>query len=321
MKIIPTNSEEKTDKEISSTVNLNCNKYSIENEQRMEVYKGARTFGLLLVGGANDQQVPGDSGIYVSKVLEGGLAELDGRIYPGDRITAVKRYLEDGDAYTFSFDNDGRTTHEDAKQILRRCKGRVALFIVRKDELLETRNKTPYQTSQRAGMDPIIENATKTLLTDNDLSDHNKEAKEPDHIIGNKNENKLILSSQPSRASSLSGHIPAQIDQSRVRLVNVTPLIKSRSWTSSLAPRSNNCSTDYRDMAKYGIRPTSSFLCTDMIQPINKQVKDHHRIKKNWVSSKISSLSIREDDEEEHYSSSLPQVQKQFELEMEQRVL
>ena len=115
----------------------------IENETRIEVYKGARTFGLVLVGGVNDQQTPGDCGIYVSKVLEGGLAEVDKRILPGDRITAIKQYLDDGDAYTFSFDDNGAAkTHEDVKQILRRCKGKVELFIVRKDEKPLMTNET-----------------------------------------------------------------------------------------------------------------------------------------------------------------------------------
>merc|ERR1712110_505415 len=102
---------------------LSFEKYSIETEIRIDAYKGVRTFGLVLVGGARNQQTPGDSSIYVSKVLEGGLAEVDGRVMPGDRIAAIKQFLEDGDAYTFNFDENGNATHEDAKQILRRCKG------------------------------------------------------------------------------------------------------------------------------------------------------------------------------------------------------
>merc|ERR1712062_182237 len=120
---------------------LSFKQYSVEKEIRVDVYKGVRTFGLVLVGGASNQQTTGDSSIYVSKVLEGGLAEVDGRIMPGDRIAAIKQFLEDGDAYTFCFDENGSATHEDAKQILRRCKGNVAIFIVRKDEVLSTYNE------------------------------------------------------------------------------------------------------------------------------------------------------------------------------------
>merc|ERR1712020_223877 len=114
---------------------LSFRQYSVETEIRIDVYKGVRTFGLVLVGGASNQQTTGDSSIYVSKVLEGGLAEVDGRIMPGDRIAAIKQYLEDGDARTYNFDDDGSATKEDAKQILRRCKGRVALFIVRNEDM------------------------------------------------------------------------------------------------------------------------------------------------------------------------------------------
>ena len=338
MKTIEVHCENSASKEIRSGDNSNCSKYSIVNEENIEIYKGARSFGLLLIGGANDQQSPGDSSIYVSKVLEGGLAELDGRIHPGDRITAVKQYLDDGDAYTFDFDNDGITTKEEAKHILRKCKGRIALFIVSKNEKTENKNKT----AKNLSMDPIVKSVNKTNLIDNNPADQTKETSEPDHKICNENNLKLILPSQPpeasielmlssqppeasslssSSASSSSGEVLSRVDQSRVRLINVSPSIRSRSWPPLGAQRSNSCSVDYRAMAKYGIRPSSSLMYSDAIQPIYHEMMGHHRIKKKWISGKLSSLSIQEDDEEELYPAPLPQVQRRFELEIEQRVL
>merc|ERR1712165_460220 len=131
-----------------STVNGKINieeplEYVVDNEIKIEIFKGVRTFGLILVGGATDPQSPGDNGIYVAKVLEGGLAELDGRIKAGDQIVAIKQYLEDGDAYTFSLDGDSDVTHEGAKQILRRCKGRIAIFITRKTKTSVENNNEP----------------------------------------------------------------------------------------------------------------------------------------------------------------------------------
>jgi len=46
---------------------LSFRQYSVETEIRIDVYKGVRTFGLVLVGGSSDQQTPGDSSIYVLK--------------------------------------------------------------------------------------------------------------------------------------------------------------------------------------------------------------------------------------------------------------
>ena len=100
------------------------------NEVKIEIFKGVRTFGLALEGGANNAKCSGDNSIYVAKVLEGGLAELDGRIKAGDQIVAIKQYLEDGDAYTFSLDGDSDVTHEGAKQILRRWPILASVFLM-----------------------------------------------------------------------------------------------------------------------------------------------------------------------------------------------
>jgi len=308
---------------------LTINPPSMENEIRIEVYKGARTFGLVLVGGVNNQQFPGDCGIYVSKVLEGGLADVDRKILPGDRITAIKQYLDDGDAYTFSFDDNGTPkTHEDAKQIMRRCKGRVEIFIVRKDEKQLKNSHASNLTSQNLSTEPpYVEKAVKRIQENNTLCDLNEETKEPDDTSSassvehrcstSKYEGDRVSFGNNTVTSSASKEFPPRADCSRIKLINLTPLKHSRSWP--LSQNSKGCSVDYRDMAKYGIRPNSSF-CTDIIEPINSKVKDH-RIKKNWISNKMSSLSIQEDEEEELYASSFPQVQKRFELEMEQRVL
>jgi hypothetical protein len=36
------------------------------------------------------QHIPGDNGIYVTKVMDGGAAAADGRIAVGDKLVAVK---------------------------------------------------------------------------------------------------------------------------------------------------------------------------------------------------------------------------------------
>lgn len=37
--------------------------------------------------------MPGDNGVYVTKILEGGVAHKDGRMEVGDKLIAVKNTL------------------------------------------------------------------------------------------------------------------------------------------------------------------------------------------------------------------------------------
>jgi len=330
MRILPYTLEEKFDREEEELKSpLTVKPSYVENEIRIEVYKGARTFGLVLVGGVNNQQFPGDCGIYVEKVLEGGLADVDNRIIEGDRITAIKQHLDDGDAYTFSFDDNGSKTHEDAKQILRRCKGRVEIFIVRKDETPSTQNENLYSTSQNISIRPVSGvKSVNTSPNNNKKCDQSDETENTeftnsvssiaDCSSARKYDENVSPSTNITVSSSVLQNNRPHIDcSSKIQLINVTPLKHSRNFP--LSRNTAACSFDYRDMAKYGIRPNTS-LSTDIIQPLNTKVKDH-RIKKNWISNKMSSLSIQEDEEEELHAPSMPQVQNRFELEMEQRVL
>ena len=47
--------------------------------------------GFSIAGGIGNQHIPGDDGIFVTKVIEGGAAEQDGRLAVGDRLVAVSR--------------------------------------------------------------------------------------------------------------------------------------------------------------------------------------------------------------------------------------
>ena len=61
--------------------------------------QGSKGLGFTIAGGIGNQHIPGDNGIYVTKVMDGGAAAADGRIAVGDRLVAVKN-LPGG---TFSF--------------------------------------------------------------------------------------------------------------------------------------------------------------------------------------------------------------------------
>ena len=45
--------------------------------------------GFSIAGGIGNQHIPGDDGIFVTKIIEGGAAEQDGRLAVGDRLVAV----------------------------------------------------------------------------------------------------------------------------------------------------------------------------------------------------------------------------------------
>ena len=91
------------------------------NEELLEVelFKGSKGLGFTIAGGIGNQHIPGDNGIYVTKVMEGGAAACDGRISVGDKLVAVKN-LPGG--LDFVLDN---CTHEEAVNALKKCKENI----------------------------------------------------------------------------------------------------------------------------------------------------------------------------------------------------
>ena len=100
----------------------------------VELTKGSKGLGFTIAGGIGNQHIPGDNGIYVTKVMEGGAAFNDGRISVGDRLVCVKN-LPTGD---FWLDN---CTHEESVQALKASKERVVLLISKAD------NHYPFEIS------------------------------------------------------------------------------------------------------------------------------------------------------------------------------
>lgn len=56
----------------------------------IELVKGNKGLGFSIAGGIGNQHIPGDNGIYVTKVMEGGAAQVDGRLMVGDKLVAVR---------------------------------------------------------------------------------------------------------------------------------------------------------------------------------------------------------------------------------------
>ena len=49
----------------------------------------ATGLGFSIAGGYDNQHIPGDPGIFVTKITDGGAAQMDGRLGVDDRILAV----------------------------------------------------------------------------------------------------------------------------------------------------------------------------------------------------------------------------------------
>ena len=55
----------------------------------IDLHKQGGGLGFSIAGGKGNQHVLGDNGIFVTKIMEGGIAEKDGRLDVGDRILEV----------------------------------------------------------------------------------------------------------------------------------------------------------------------------------------------------------------------------------------
>ncbi|XP_013404154.1 disks large 1 tumor suppressor protein isoform X1 [Lingula anatina] len=89
----------------------------LENIVELELVKGNKGLGFSIAGGRGNQHIPGDNGIFVTKIIEGGASQQDGRLQVGDRLIAVNDV------------NLENVTHEDAVAALKATQERVVLTV------------------------------------------------------------------------------------------------------------------------------------------------------------------------------------------------
>ncbi|XP_077865961.1 disks large homolog 1-like, partial [Saccoglossus kowalevskii] len=90
-----------------------------ENVVTIELLKGSKGLGFSIAGGVGNQHIPGDNGIFVTKIIDGGAAQIEGTLQIGDRLLKV------GPA---SLDD---VTHEDAVAALKATSERVILIVAK----------------------------------------------------------------------------------------------------------------------------------------------------------------------------------------------
>ncbi|XP_063625309.1 disks large 1 tumor suppressor protein isoform X8 [Cydia splendana] len=101
----------------------NTSQSNKEDAVEIELVKGGSGLGFSIAGGVGNQHIPGDNGIYVTKIMAGGAAHRDGRLRVGDKLLMVKNTSR-GDV---DLDN---VTHEDAVAALKATGERVQLVLV-----------------------------------------------------------------------------------------------------------------------------------------------------------------------------------------------
>uniref|UniRef100_A0A8R1DLF4 Uncharacterized protein n=1 Tax=Caenorhabditis japonica TaxID=281687 RepID=A0A8R1DLF4_CAEJA len=87
------------------------------NSYTIDLVKGARGLGFSIAGGQGNEHVKGDTDIYVTKIIEEGAADLDGRLRVGDKILEVDHSSLIG------------VTHEYAVDVLKNTGNRVRLLV------------------------------------------------------------------------------------------------------------------------------------------------------------------------------------------------
>ncbi|KAL1505197.1 hypothetical protein ABEB36_004816 [Hypothenemus hampei] len=148
-------------KKAGNNVKLSIRRRKQPRQMRLleiELVKGNKGLGFSIAGGIGNQHIPGDNGIYVTKVMEGGAAQVDGRLAVGDKLVAVKDDVK-GEV------NLENVTHEDAVATLKTTQDRVILVVAKPDMGF---NHAPSETSYS----PQLSTKASRFYTDSIHSAH-----------------------------------------------------------------------------------------------------------------------------------------------------
>ncbi|CAG9532272.1 unnamed protein product [Cercopithifilaria johnstoni] len=74
----------------------------IPGAQKIELFKGSKGLGFSIAGGVGNEHVAGDTGIYVTKIIDGGAAYHDGRLRVGDKLLAVDDVILENVTHDFA---------------------------------------------------------------------------------------------------------------------------------------------------------------------------------------------------------------------------
>ncbi|OAD59498.1 Disks large 1 tumor suppressor protein [Eufriesea mexicana] len=125
---------------------------------------------LRIAGGIGNQHIPGDNGIYVTKIMEGGAAQVDGRLVVGDKLVAVRNALQ-GDK------NLENVTHEEAVATLKATQDRVVLLVAKPETGIVPPPPPPMTSDNSLSPQPRKQNGSVSALENNSTLPYSQESR------------------------------------------------------------------------------------------------------------------------------------------------
>ena len=106
--------------------------------------------GFTIAGGINSEFIPGDSRIYISSLIPGCRAALDGRLSAGDRLLGVRHNFLSNQIHSHDFILFDNCTKEEVVSLLKNAlaRGFVSLMVC-KNENLELKPKVRFGNTYR----------------------------------------------------------------------------------------------------------------------------------------------------------------------------
>lgn len=145
-------------KRAGNTVKLYVRRRRYTQLMEIELIKCNKGLGFSIAGGIGNQHIPGDNGIYVTKIMDGGAAQVDGRLVVGDKLVAARNAMGDK--------NLENVTHEEAVATLKATQDRVVLLVAKPEGTLpppppaSDRSVSPQPRKQNGAVSALENNST-----------------------------------------------------------------------------------------------------------------------------------------------------------------
>ncbi|XP_026673481.1 disks large 1 tumor suppressor protein isoform X16 [Ceratina calcarata] len=157
-------------KRAGNTVKLYVRRRRHTQLVEIELIKGNKGLGFSIAGGIGNQHIPGDNGIYVTKIMEGGAAQVDGRLVVGDKLVAVRNALQ-GDK------NLENVTHEEAVATLKATQDRVVLLVAKPETGIVPPPPPPMASDNSLSPQPRKQNGSVSALENNSTLPYSQESR------------------------------------------------------------------------------------------------------------------------------------------------
>ncbi|XP_052005402.1 disks large homolog 3-like isoform X2 [Xyrauchen texanus] len=228
-------------KEAGPVVRLLVRRRQAPPETILEVnlLKGPKGLGFSIAGGIGNQHIPGDNSIYITKIIEGGAAQKDGRLQTGDRLLAVNNIiLQD-------------VRHEEAVAALKNTSDMVYLKVAKPGPVPLNDMYAPPDYSSSLGLPPAF-----PTMVDNHVGHNSSMA-----YMGGMEPKPVYQPPQvtPSRYSPIPRHMLGEEDFTRPEPI-YSAVHKPHEDTSPPSP--HLCSRGSGDV---GCSPTPPALCQSLV--------------------------------------------------------